>query len=123
LANFKLQYDPVVVDSVVVDPVVEIEEKTLEKISRIKAITSVLTNKSPSFTSPLPLEIKVEIKKYINGTIEDSTKFFYQSPTSSDPEGDKIEMIISGLDGLAGVRTKKQSGGSFILTVDRGVIY
>jgi hypothetical protein len=31
-------------------------------------------------------------------------------------------MTISGLDGLAGVRTKKQSGGSFILTVDRGVI-
>jgi hypothetical protein len=81
--------------------------------------TSVLTNESPSFTSPLPQEIKVEVRKYINGTIEDSSEFIYQSPTSSDPEEDKIEMTISGLDGLAGVRTKQQSDGSFILTVDR----
>jgi hypothetical protein len=60
-------------------------------------ITSSFTNTAPSFESALLSEITVEVTKFLNGSLSNSSYFVYQSPKAIDPENDTISMSFYGV--------------------------
>jgi len=83
---------------------------------------SALGNSAPSFTSDVQSEVTITMTEDADGVLDDISEFSYTSPTAVDEEGDLIEIVFSGLEGLPFANVKHNSDDSFTLKLKRELI-